>query len=185
MLVEMKVPTVLFIELFFMKSMPCVKDLVTMLMRYETVLLLSITYGNRWNLSFGQYGSTNDIDSVDGAPFRSGRIDTPIEVGLSDDQERLQIFDIYTKALLRKGILQADINTNSMISNSERFSGADIEHVVRLALHNAMPFDIVDKERIDIRYEEADQLQVCKRDLMLALVKVRETDFSRKNCTHN
>ena len=154
-------------------------------MGYETVLLLSITSGNRRNVWFGQYGSPNDIDSVDGTLFQSGRIDTPIEVGLPDDHGRLQIFDIYTKTLLGNGTLQADIDINCIISNSERFTGVDIEHVVRLTLHNAMCFDIVDKGRIDIRYEEADQLQICKRDLMLALGKVRETYFSRKNCNHD
>ena len=147
-------------------------------MGYETVLLLSITSGNRRNVSFEQYGSTNDIDSVDGTLFQSGRIDTPIEVGLRDDQRRLQIFNIYTKALLGNGTLQTDIDINCIISNSERFTGANIEHVVRLTLHNAMCFDIVDKGRIDIRYEEADQLQICKQDLMLALGKVREKHIS-------
>ena len=38
-----------------------------------------------------------------------------------------------------------------------------------------MRFDIMDKRRIDIRYEETDQLQSCNRDLMLTLGKVRET----------
>ena len=130
-------------------------------------------------------GTTNDIDSVDPALFRSGRIDTIIEVGVPDDQGRLQIFDIYTKPLLRNGILQADIDINYIISDSEGFTGAHIEHVVRLAIHNAMRFDIVDKGRIDITYEEADQLQICNRDFMLALAKVRETYFSRKNCNHD
>ena len=130
-------------------------------------------------------GITNDIDSVDPALFRSGRIDTTIEVGVPDDQGRLQIFDIYTKPLLRNGILQVDNDINSIISNSEGFTGAHIEHVVRLAIHNAMCFDIVDKGRIDITYEEADQLQICNRDFMLALGKIRETYFSRKNCNHD
>jgi len=40
-------------------------------------------------------GTTNNIDSVDPALLRSGRIDTTIEVGLPDDKGRLQIFDIY------------------------------------------------------------------------------------------
>ena len=112
-------------------------------------------------------------------------MDTTIEVGVPDDQRHLQIFDIYTKPLLRNGILQADIDINYIISNSEGFSVAHIEHVVRLAIHNAMRFDIVDKGRIDITYEEPDQLQSGNRDFMLALAKVRETYFSRKNCNHD
>ena len=39
-------------------------------------------------------GITNDIDSEDPALFRSDRIDTTIKIGVPDDQERLQIFDI-------------------------------------------------------------------------------------------
>ena len=33
-------------------------------------------------------------------------------------------------------------------------------HVIRLAIHNAMRLNIVDKRRIDISNEEADQLQI-------------------------
>ena len=130
-------------------------------------------------------GTTNDIDSMDPAPFRSGRIDTTIDVGVPDDQGRLQIFDIYKKSLLRNEILQADIDINHIISNSEGFMGAHIEHVVHLTIHNAMRFNIVDKGRIDITYEEANQLQICNRDFMFALGKICEIYFSRKNCNHD
>ena len=112
-------------------------------------------------------------------------MDTTIEVGVPDDQGRLQIFDIYTKPLLRNGILQADTDINYIISNSEGFMSAHIEHVVRLTIHNAMRFYIVDKGRIDITYEEANQLQICNRDFMFAFGKIRETYFSRKNCNHD
>ncbi|CAF4107138.1 unnamed protein product, partial [Rotaria sordida] len=92
----------------------------------------------------------NNIDSVDPALLRSGRIDATIEVGLPDDQERLQIFSIYTKPLLRNGILQVDIDINYIIRHSEGFTRAQIEHIIRLAIYNAMRLDIVDKRRIEI-----------------------------------
>jgi len=106
-------------------------------------------------------------------------------MGLLDDKGRLQIFDIYTKTLLRNGILQADVDINHIIQNTEGFTGAQIEHVVRLAIHNAMRRDILNKGRMEITNDEADQLQVCNEDFILALSKVRETYFSSKNCKHN
>ena len=130
-------------------------------------------------------GATNDIDSVNPTLRQSGRIDTAIEVGLPDGQGHLQIFDIYIKLLLHKGILQADIDINYIISNSEGITGAHIEHLVHLDIRNAMRLDIVDYGCIDITYEEADQLQICNRDCMLALAEIRETYFSRKKCNHD
>ena len=127
-------------------------------------------------------GTTNSIDSADPALLRSGRIDTTIEVGLPDHEGRLQIFDIYTKPLLRNGILQGDVDISYIVQNTEGFTGAQIEHVVRLAIHNAMRRDILDKGRIDITYHEAEELQVSNQDFMLALHKVRGTYFSGKNC---
>ncbi|CAF0943820.1 unnamed protein product [Rotaria sordida] len=114
----------------------------------------------------------NNIDSVDPALLRSGRIDATIEVGVPDDQERLQIFSIYTKPLLRNGILQVDIDINYIIRHCEGFTRAQIEHIIRLAIYNAMRRDIVDKRRIEITYEEADQLQICNQDFILALSKL-------------
>ena len=87
--------------------------------------------------------------------------------------------------MLRKGILQADIDINYVISSSGEFTGAHTESIVRLAIYNAMQFDIVDKRPIDIKQEEADRLQICNKDFMLALVKAHETYFSRKNCNHD
>jgi vesicle-fusing ATPase len=130
-------------------------------------------------------GTTNNIDSIDPALLRSGRIDTTIEVGLPDDKGRLQIFDIYTKPLFRNGILQPDVDINHIIQNTEGFTGAQIEHVVRLAIHNAMRRDILNKERMEITNDEAEQLQVCNEDFILALSTIRETYFSSKNCKHN
>ncbi|CAF3799473.1 unnamed protein product [Rotaria sp. Silwood1] len=126
-------------------------------------------------------GTTNNINSIDPALLQSGRIDTTVEVGLPDSEGRLQIFDIYTKPLLHNGILEADVGIDYIIHNSEGFTGAQIEHVVRLAIHNAMRRDIVDKGRIDITSEEADQLQVCNQDFILALSKVLKAYFSDKN----
>ena len=126
-------------------------------------------------------GTTNNIDSVDPALLRSGRIDTTIEGGLPDDKGRLHIFDIYTKPLLRNAILQGDVNINCIIQNTEGFTGAEIEHIIRLAAHNAMRPDILNKGRMEITYDEAEQLQVSNKDFMSALSTVREQHFSSKN----
>ena len=127
--------------------------------------------------------TTNDIDSLDPALLRSDRIETTIEVALPNHHGRLQIFDIYTNPLLRNGILQTDVKIDDIIQNTEDFTGAQIEHIVRLAIHNAMRRDILAKGRIKNTYDEAEELQVCSEDFVSALSEVREAYFSSK--AHN
>jgi vesicle-fusing ATPase len=125
-------------------------------------------------------GTTNILHMVDPALLRSGRIDTIIEIGVPDESGRLQIFDIYTKHLLRNGILQADVNVDHIVRSSQGFTGAQIEHIVRLAVHNAMRRDILNKGHMEVTYEDADQLQVCNKDFTMALAKVPATNFQEK-----
>ena len=66
------------------------------------------------------------------------------------------------------------------MSNSEGITGIHREHALRLPIHHAMRVDIVAKGHIDITHDEANQLRICNRDFMLALVKVREIYFARK-----
>ena len=129
-------------------------------------------------------GTTNSIESVDPALLRSGRIDTVIAVGLPDHNGRLQIFNIYTEPLLRNGVLKADVDINYILQNSEGFTGANIEHIVRLAVHNAMYRDVLQKGRVEITYDQAEELQVCNQDFISAVSKVREELFLEKKYNH-
>ena len=83
------------------------------------------------------------------------------------------IFDIYTntKALIRNGAMNQDVNINNSIRSTEGMTGSHVEGVVRLAIHAAMQRDIIEWDRFDVSEEEA--LEVCNLDFLDALSKIR------------
>ncbi len=80
--------------------------------------------------------ATNRPDMVDSALMRPGRFDKIVYVGLPDALGRLQILKLKTQ----KMIFEADVDLAVFASDkySFRYSGADLEHVVREAAMNAL-----------------------------------------------
>ncbi|CAF1301541.1 unnamed protein product, partial [Rotaria magnacalcarata] len=46
------------------------------------------------------------------------------------------------------------------------------EQIVRLAVHAAMPRDILERDKFDITEEQGEALEVCNRDFIDALSKL-------------
>jgi proteasome regulatory subunit len=66
-------------------------------------------------------GATNRIDILDGAIIRPGRLDRLIEVGLPDEDGRLEILKVHTKRMnLEK------VKIKELVSQMENFTGAEI-----------------------------------------------------------
>ncbi len=79
-------------------------------------------------------GATNRPTLVDPALLRPGRFDELVYVGTPDKKGREHILSIHTKAMpLAKDVVLADIAVET-----ERFTGADLEDVVRRAGLNAL-----------------------------------------------
>ena len=74
-------------------------------------------------------GATNRPNLVDPALLRPGRFDELIYVGLPDEAGRRRILGIQTG----KMPLAADVDLNVVAKRTERFTGADLEDVVRRA----------------------------------------------------
>jgi len=69
-------------------------------------------------------GATNRLDILDTAIIRPGRLDRLIEVGLPDEEGRLEIFKVHIKNMnLQK------VNIKEIIVGMEDFSGAEIRAV--------------------------------------------------------
>ncbi|QWC57201.1 CDC48 family AAA ATPase [Erythrobacter sp. 3-20A1M] len=79
-------------------------------------------------------GATNRPTLVDPALLRPGRFDELVYVGTPDQTGREQILEIHTDAMP----LADDVSLASIAQKTERFTGADLEDVVRRAGLNAL-----------------------------------------------
>lgn len=68
-------------------------------------------------------GATNRVDMLDDALLRPGRFDDVVEVGLPDEDARLQILRIHSAKLS----LAPDVDLSDIARQSEGRSGADLK----------------------------------------------------------
>src|SRR5690606_19696440 len=74
-------------------------------------------------------GATNRPGLVDPALLRRGRFDELVYVGAPDEAGRLHILGIHTKDMP----LADDVDLKSIAARTERYTGSDVEEVVRRA----------------------------------------------------
>jgi len=79
-------------------------------------------------------GATNRPNLIDPALLRPGRFDELIYVPVPDAEGRRRILGIHTKGMP----LADDVDLDSIARRSERFTGADLEDLVRRAGLNAL-----------------------------------------------
>ena len=79
-------------------------------------------------------GATNRPDMIDPAILRPGRFDAVLEILLPDRPERRAIFEVH----LRNKPLAAAADLDELASQTDGFSGADIEAVCRRAAMEAV-----------------------------------------------
>ncbi|MCB2050212.1 MAG: CDC48 family AAA ATPase [Novosphingobium sp.] len=89
-------------------------------------------------------GATNRPTLVDPALLRPGRFDELVYVGTPDAPGREHILKIHT----RKMPLADDVDLAAIAAKTERFTGADLEDVVRRAGLNALRRDGADAEKV-------------------------------------
>jgi len=77
--------------------------------------------------------ATNRPDILDEALLRPGRFDVIVEIPLPDKESRLDILKIHTKDMPLK-----DVDIESLVNETEGFSGADLKALVREAGLNAI-----------------------------------------------
>ncbi|MEO0061446.1 MAG: hypothetical protein RLZZ08_6 [Pseudomonadota bacterium] len=104
-------------------------------------------------------GATNRPALVDPALLRPGRFDELVYVGTPDEAGRVHILKIHTRAMP----LAADVDLAALAKQTERYTGADLQDVVRRAGLNA------------IRTGGADISEVTAADFAEALEDSRPT----------
>lgn len=114
-------------------------------------------------------GMTNRRDMIDEALLRPGRLEVQIEIGLPDENGRLQILNIHTSLLRKNNKLSSDVDLKEFSELTKNFSGAEIEGLVRAAMSFAMNRHIKAGQRVQIDPDAAEKLIICRADFMHAL----------------
>ena len=82
--------------------------------------------------------ATNRPELIDNALLRPGRIDRFVMIPPPDEKSRMEILKVHTKNMP----LAKDVNLHELVKETEGFSGADIEALVREAGMTAMREDM-------------------------------------------
>lgn len=96
-------------------------------------------------------GMTNRKDMIDEAILRPGRIELHIEVGLPDEEGRLQILKIHTDKMYKSNCLADDVILDDLAKKTKNYTGAEIAGIVKNACSFAMleKFDFRDFHSCD------------------------------------
>mmetsp|Transcript_13626 Transcript_13626/g.23339 ORF Transcript_13626/g.23339 Transcript_13626/m.23339 type:complete len:737 (+) Transcript_13626:205-2415(+) len=116
-------------------------------------------------------GMTNRKDLIDEALLRPGRLEVHVEIGLPDEQGRLQILRIHTSRMREHDMLMTDVNLNDLATDTKNFSGAEIEGLVKSAASFALQRNLDPKELS--KGPKNMQVKVGMGDFRLALGEIR------------
>ncbi|KAF9166801.1 transport between ER and Golgi ATPase protein [Mortierella sp. AD011] len=78
-------------------------------------------------------GMTNRKDMIDEALLRPGRMEVHMEIGLPDENGRLQILKIHTHKAMQNNLLGEDVDLDELAALTKNFTGAEINGLVKSA----------------------------------------------------
>ena len=111
--------------------------------------------------------ATNRPDILDPALMRPGRFDRIVYVPVPEKEGRLQILKIHTQKMRQNKVLDKSVNLTKLAEETEGYTGADIESLVReaamLALRENIDAKLIKKEHFDKAMEKV-QPSVSKSD---------------------
>ena len=115
--------------------------------------------------------ATNRPDSIDPALRRPGRFDREIEIGIPDDEGRLQILNIHTRGMP----LDKNVDVKKISKTTHGFVGADLEVLCKEAamrsLRRILPEINLEEEKVS--KEVLQKIKITENDFTDALKEVR------------
>ena len=115
--------------------------------------------------------ATNRPDSIDPALRRPGRFDREIEIGIPDDEGRLEILSIHTRGMP----IDEKVDLKQISKTTHGFVGADLEVLAKEAamrsLRRILPEIDLDEDKISS--EILQKIQISSEDFRDALKEVR------------
>jgi transitional endoplasmic reticulum ATPase len=105
-------------------------------------------------------GATNRPNSIEAALRRFGRFDRELDIGVPDDNGRLEILRIHTKNMK----LHSDVKLEDIASNTHGFVGADLAQLCTEAALQCIreKMDLIDLEEETIDAEILDSMAVTQ-----------------------
>jgi transitional endoplasmic reticulum ATPase len=115
-------------------------------------------------------GSVRNIDSIEPALMRSGRFDREIEIGMPNEEARIEILKIHTRGMP----LSEDVSLATLAQQTHGFSGADLVGLCKEATLNAYKRYISDEllNEAEIPEEILNSIRVSEGDLKGAITKI-------------
>merc|ERR1711972_279453 len=112
-------------------------------------------------------GATNRPNSIDAALRRFGRFDRELDIGVPDDNGRLEILRIHTKNMK----LAADVRLEDLAANTHGFVGADLAQLCTEAALTCIreKMDLIDLEEETIDAEILDSMAVSQDHFTTAM----------------
>jgi transitional endoplasmic reticulum ATPase len=115
--------------------------------------------------------ATNRPDSIDPALRRPGRFDREIEIGIPDEEGRLEILNIHTRGMP----VDDKVNLKQIAKVTHGFVGADLESLAKesamRSLRRILPDIDLDEEKISA--EILQKIKIADEDFREALKEVR------------
>lgn len=117
-------------------------------------------------------GMTNRKDLIDPAIIRPGRFEVHIEVGLPNEDGRVQIFNIHTKKMRENALLGPDVDISKLAHMTKNYTGAEIESVVKSAKTFSLNrnHDLLDFSK-ELKFTK-DNMIVSMQDFTMAVDEV-------------
>jgi transitional endoplasmic reticulum ATPase len=116
-------------------------------------------------------GATNRPDALDPALRRPGRFDREIEIGIPDQNGRLEVLEIHTRGMP----VTNDVHLEDIAKRTHGFVGADLESVCREAamrsLRTILPEINLEESKIPI--ETLNKIKITPKDFEDALKDVQ------------
>ena len=111
---------------------------------------------------------------IDEALLRPGRFEIQIEFSLPNEEERVQILNIYT-AQMRENkigdnkILADDVDLNELATLTKNFTGAELKGLVSAAQTYAMSRPIKVTNKVEVDPDAMQKLRITRADFLHAL----------------
>jgi transitional endoplasmic reticulum ATPase len=129
-------------------------------------------------------GATNRVNSIDQALRRPGRFDREIEIGIPDEEGRLDILHIHTRGMP----LTNDVKLEYFAKITHGFVGADLESLCKEAAMRSLTRVIpeINLEQTKIPIEVLNKIRIGNKDFEDALKDIhpsamREVQIQRPN----
>jgi len=129
--------------------------------------MLTLMDGLKQRASVVVIGATNRPNAIDPALRRFGRFDREIDIGVPDENGRLEVFRIHTRNMK----LDEDVDPEAIARETHGFVGADIAALCTEAAMQCIreKMDLIDIEDETIDAEILDSMAVCHEHFRHAL----------------